>query len=134
MTVLEANQLGMKVRNGKGRVGTIRWKTLANEQGNIRLAYGEVLTTHSAQGSTATEHIYALPARTQAVNSFSAYSSGTRHKRASYLVISEAAEKQQITRLRPLNDTRPITQQDVWNNVARNLGQHPVKDLGHRFS
>ena len=133
VTVLEANQLGMKVRNGKGRVGTIHWKTLANEQGNIRLAYGEVLTTHSAQGSTATEHIYALPAGTQAVNSFSAYSSGTRHKQTSYLVISEAAEKQQITRIRPLNDPRPISREDVWNNVARNLGQQPTKDLALDF-
>ena len=28
----------------------------------MRLAYGEVQTTHTAQGSTATDHIYALPA------------------------------------------------------------------------
>ena len=83
-------------RQGAG--GRIAWKTLADGAGRVRLAYGEVMTTHTAQGSTATEHIYALPSGSQAVTGFAAYSSGTRHRRASYLVISEGAEKAEVAR------------------------------------
>ncbi|MGE4043398.1 MAG: MobF family relaxase [Acetobacteraceae bacterium] len=133
VTVLAADAKGMRVRNHKGRIGTVSWTTLANEQGHIRLAYGEVLTTHSAQGSTATEHIYALPSGSQAVNGFAAYSSGTRHRRKSFFVISEAAEKRDVMRSRPLNDTRPISRDDAWYNVARNLGKQPEKDTALAF-
>jgi hypothetical protein len=133
VTVLAADRRGMTVRNHKGRIGTLSWKTLANKEGEVRLAYGEVLTTHSAQGSTASEHIYALPSGSAVVNGFAAYSSGTRHRRRSYFVISEAAEKRQIQKLRPLNDTRPISREDAWYNVARNLGKQPEKDTALAF-
>jgi hypothetical protein len=67
LTVLDADEAGMRVKNLKRREGRVAWKTLADEAGRIRLAYGEVMTTHTAQGSTATEHVYALPSGSQAV-------------------------------------------------------------------
>ena len=123
----------MRVKNAKGREGRLAWKTLADEAGRIRLAYGEVMTTHTAQGSTATEHIYALPSGSQAVTGFAAYSSGTRHRRASYLVISEGAEKAEVARSRPLNDIRPIRAEDAWANVATNFSRQPTKELAIDF-
>ena len=133
LTVLEADEAGMRVKNLKGREGRVAWKTLADEAGRIRLAYGEVMTTHTAQGSTATEHIYALPSGSQAVTGFAAYSSGTRHRRASYLVISEGAEKAEVARSRPLNDIRPIRAEDAWANVATNFSRQPTKELAIDF-
>ena len=133
LTVLDADEAGMRVKNLKGREGRVDWKTLADEAGRIRLAYGEVMTTHTAQGSTATEHIYALPSGSQAVTGFAAYSSGTRHRRASYLVISEGAEKAEVARSRPLNDIRPIRAEDAWANVATNFSRQPTKELAIDF-
>ena len=126
LTVKAATKRGMRVVNAKGREGFITWKTLTKD-GRVRLAYGEVATTHTAQGSTATEHIYTMPAGTKAVTGFSAYSSGTRHRQKSFMVISDGAERAEVSQRRPLNDTRIITEEDVWANAARNLSRQPVK-------
>jgi hypothetical protein len=95
----------------------------------VRLAYGEVQTTHTAQGSTATDHIHALPGGTRTVMGFSAYSSGTRHKRNSYLLISEGAERQGVARGRPINDYTLIRMEDIWSHAAKNLSRMPKKAL-----
>jgi len=129
LTVLEADKAGMRVRNAKGREGRITWKALADKTGRIRLAYGEAMTTHTAQGSTATEHIYALPSGSGAVTGFAAYSSGTRHRQASYLVLSEGIESAEVARSRPLNDGRKIETEDAWANAAANLSRQPAKEL-----
>ncbi|MBX9875949.1 MAG: relaxase domain-containing protein, partial [Thermoleophilia bacterium] len=85
LTVLSADAKGMRVRTVSGREGRVAWSTLGDRAtGRVRLAYGEVMTTHTAQGSTATEHVHALPAGTKAVTGFAAYASGTRHRRASW--------------------------------------------------
>ena len=133
LTVLDANGRGMTVRNAKGREGFLRWKTLSDQQGRVRLAYGEVMTTHTAQGSTSTEHIYALPAGSQAVTGFSAYSSSTRHRRASFLMLSAGAEQTSTARGRPLNDVRPITEADVWANVTSHIARQPTKGMALDF-
>ncbi|GEO42166.1 hypothetical protein SAE02_63140 [Skermanella aerolata] len=126
LTVLSADKLGMTVRNAKGTEGYVPWKSLTRD-GQIRLAYGEVMTTHTAQGSTSTEHIYAMPAGTRMVTGFSAYSSGTRHKQQSFMLISEGAERAEVTTRRAVNDPRPIGSADLWANVGRNLGRQPDK-------
>ena len=126
LTVLSADKHGMTVRNAKGNEGYVPWKSLTRD-GQIRLAYGEVMTTHTAQGSTSTEHIYAMPAGTKLVTGFSAYSSGTRHKMQSFMLISEGAERAEVTARRAVNDPRPIAAADLWANVGRNLGRQPEK-------
>ena len=126
LTVQSADKHGMLVRNAKGTEGYVPWKSLTRD-GQIRLAYGEVMTTHTAQGSTSTEHIYAMPAGTKLVTGFSAYSSGTRHKQKSFMIISEGAERAEVNARRPVNDSRPIGKDDLWSNVARNLGRQPEK-------
>ena len=132
LTVQSADKHGMLVRNAKGTEGYVPWKSLSKD-GQIRLAYGEVMTTHTAQGSTSTEHIYAMPAGTKLVTGFSAYSSGTRHKQKSFMIISEGAERAEVSARRPVNDSRPIGKDDLWSNVARNLGRQPEKTTALDF-
>ncbi|MGG5811674.1 MobF family relaxase [Falsiroseomonas sp. CW058] len=134
LTVLSADAKGMRVQAASGREGRVAWSTLADRAtGRVRLAYGEVMTTHTAQGSTATEHVHALPAGTKAVTGFAAYASGTRHRRASWLIVSAGAEHAEVVRRRPLNDVRPVTEADAWANAARNLGRQPRQEGALEF-
>jgi hypothetical protein len=134
LTVLSADAGGMQVRTSSGREGRVAWSALADRAtGRVRLAYGEVMTTHTAQGSTATEHVHALPAGTKAVTGFAAYASGTRHRRASWLLVSAGAEHAEVVRRRPLNDVRPVTEADAWANAARNLGRQPRQEGALEF-
>ena len=118
--------VGVVLRNQSGREGLVKWDTLRDPASRrIRLSYGDVLTIDAAQGSTITEHIQAMPAGTQAVTAFKAYPAASRHRRASYLVTSDGAERREIAARRPLGDARPIREADVWANMARNLARQP---------
>lgn len=132
LTVVDANKEGVTLRTSEGRDGYVPWERLVQD-GKVRLAYGEVMTTHTAQGSTAQEHIYALPSGTRAVNGFSGYSSATRHTLKSYMVLSEGAERDEVKSRRPVNDPRPIEEKDLWGNVARNLSYQPTKSTATDF-
>lgn len=133
VTVVRADKDGVVLQPPKGKKeGYVPWEKLV-QNGKIRLAYGDVMTTHTAQGSTATEHIYAMPGGTKAVNGFSSYSSGTRHRQKSFMVISERAERAEVKERRPVNDPRPIKSDDLWGNAARNLGYQPVKSTATDF-
>ncbi|GEO43034.1 hypothetical protein SAE02_71820 [Skermanella aerolata] len=126
LIVVSADKQGMTVRNAKGTEGYVPWKSLTRD-GQIRLAYGEVMTTYTAQGSTSTEHIYAMPAGTKLVTGHSAYSSGTRHKQQSFILISEGAERAEVAGRRSVGNSRPISKDNLWNNVVRNLGRQAEK-------
>ena len=77
------------------------------------LAYGDVLTTNTSQGSTVTDHIFALPAGSHQVNAFGAYTSGSRHREQSFIVTSDGAERQEVAARRPLGDKRQVRESDV---------------------
>jgi len=68
-----------------------------------------------------------MPAGTRAVDAFKAYTSGSRHRQATFIVVSERAERKEIAGRRPINDPRPIREADVWANMARNLARQPEK-------
>ena len=87
--------------------------------------YGDALTIDATQGLTSTEHIEAMPTDTRAVDAFKAYTSGSRHQQATFIVASEGAEWKEIAGRRPINDPRPIREADVWANIGRNLARHP---------
>ena len=128
-SVLEVRAIsaeGVVLRNANGRAGLVKWDTLREPaSGRIRLSYGDVLTIDAAQGLTSTEHIQVMPAGTQAVTAFKAYTAASRHRRASYLITSDGAERREIAARRPLGDPRPIREADVWANMARNLARQP---------
>jgi hypothetical protein len=133
LTVLEADARGMRVRNPDGREGRIAWSRIADGHGRPQLAYGEASTTHTSQGSNTGDHIYALPGGTRTVPGPTAYSSGTRHEHTSYMILSEGAERTDVQHQRPVNDRQPITQADLWANIARHFARQPRKDTATAF-
>jgi hypothetical protein len=120
---------GLLVRNQAGTEGSVTWKSLRHEKsGAVQLAYGDALTTNTAQGSTVTEHIHAMPSGTRHVSAFGAYTSGSRHREQSFIVTSEGAERSEIVDRRPLGDRRPVTRSDILDNMVRNLARQPEKE------
>ena len=99
-TVLEITAIrddGLMLRNPAGKEGFVAWTTLRSDaSGQVRLAYGDALTTNTAQGSTVTEHIHAMPSGSRMVSAFGAYTSGSRHREQSFIVTSEGAERSEI--------------------------------------
>jgi ATP-dependent exoDNAse (exonuclease V) alpha subunit len=66
----------------------------------MQLAYGYAMTIHTAQGSTATEHIFALPSGSKAIDGLSGYTANTRHRHAGYIVTNESAEQIEVRKRR----------------------------------
>ena len=136
-SVLEVRAIGaagVTLRNAAGREGLVAWDTLRDRQsGRIRLSYGDVLTIDATQGLTSTEHIEAMPAGTQAVNAYKAYTAASRHRRATFMVVAEGAERREIAGRRPLGDARPIRETDVWANIGRNLSRQPEQESALAF-
>jgi hypothetical protein len=136
-SVLEVRAIGpegVTLRNAGGREGLVAWDTLRDPRsGRIRLSYGDVLTIDATQGLTSTEHIEAMPAGTQGVNAYKAYTAASRHRRATFLVVSDGAERREIAGRRPLGDPRPIQEGDVWANMGRNLSRQPEPDSALAF-
>ena len=75
VTDADANGVWLKARSGK--VGKVLWKSL-EANGRIKLAYGDAMTIHTAQGSTSREHI----ARFRGAHGPSTASLGTAATRA----------------------------------------------------
>jgi hypothetical protein len=124
LEVMAIDKAGLALKNAHGSIGKVAWNSLRDRtSGKIRLSYGDVLTIQSAQGATSTEHILAMPAGSRTVDAYTAYTGGSRHRRATYLVTSEGAERKEVASRRPLGDTRLIRATDVWANVARNLSR-----------
>jgi hypothetical protein len=121
---------GMIVRNDAGIEGLVAWRKLqARPEAPVRLTYGYAMTVDTAQGSTATEHIHAMPAGSRAVHSFKAYTAASRHERTIWIIVDEASERRQLAgRLmigqRPLQEIR---EPDVWRNIGENLSRQPLK-------
>jgi hypothetical protein len=126
LTVRAIDAAGVVLQNAHGHEGSVAWDTLRDRtSGRIRLSYGDVLTIDATQGLTSTEHIQAMPAGTQAVTAYKAYTAASRHRRASYLIAADGAERREIAARRPLGDPRPIREANVWANMARNLARQP---------
>ncbi|WP_254073523.1 MobF family relaxase [Acidisphaera sp. S103] len=129
LVVAEVNAEGLVLRTKAGRDGLVKWDSLTSAaNGRVRLAYGDVLTTNTGQGSTVSEHIFAVPGGSRQVNAFGAYTSGSRHREQSFIVISDGAERQEVAGRRPLGDKRQLRESDVIENVARNFARQPIKE------
>ncbi len=128
LEVVDADNNGITLRSRHGKVGTVRWADMPNKHGRVQLAYGYATTIHTAQGSTTREHISALPSGSPAIDGLLGYSAHTRHQMNGYLITSDAAEQIEVRKRRALNDTRTITVDDKWAQVARVLSYQPEKD------
>jgi AAA domain len=119
---------GMLVRNAAGVEGLIEWRKIRSRPDTpVRLTYGYATTVDTAQGSTATEHIHAMPAGSQAINGFKAYTAATRHQTTNWIVVDDASERRQLTSWAMLGHKPDIREHDVWENVAKNLSRQPLK-------
>jgi hypothetical protein len=116
------------MKTNAGKQGFVPWERLRDESGRLQLAYGDALTTNTAQGSTVTEHIHAMPSGARLVTAFGAYTSGSRHREQSFIVTSEGAERAEIIGKRPLGDRREITRYDILQNLTKNLARQPEKE------
>ena len=129
LEVRDISKEGLTLRAASGTEGLVPWANLRDPKSeHILLDYGEVLTTNTAQGSTVSEHIHAMPAGTRLVSAFGAYTSGSRHREQSFIMVSDGAERAEVAARRPLGDRREIVVDDVIANVARNLSRQPVKE------
>lgn len=128
LEVVAADTSGITLKAKTGKVGRVEWDALILKDGRAGLAYGDAQTIHTAQGSTANEHIFALPAGSQATDGLAGYSAGTRHRHTGFLVTSEVAERESVRKSRPLNDMREISADAKWSAVAASFAYQPEKD------
>ncbi len=121
---------GVQLRNAKGNSGFVKWDTLRDPVSQrVRLTYGDVITIDAIQSATSTEHINAMPSGSEAVQSFKAYVAQSRSRETTFLVVADGRERTEIIGRRALGNVAPITEDDVWANVARNLSRQPEKEL-----
>ena len=119
---------GMIVRNDAGAEGLVAWRKLqARQDAPVRLSYGYVMTVDTAQGSTATEHIHAMPAGSHAVHGFKAYTAASRHERTTWIVVDEASERRHLASRSMIGHKPEIHEPDVWRQIGENLSRQPQK-------
>ena len=123
----------IQVRNAEGKRARLEWKAFSDNGGPLRLAPGYAATIDSQQGVTSTEHINLLASGSAAVQGFKNYVAESRHREHAWLIVNESAERQQIHHARAVNDWSPITAEDVWANVGKNLSRQPTKSLAVDF-
>lgn len=143
VTVMDINARGMKLRNTKDDVeGFVAWNSRAlrdKATGRMRLTYGDALTIDSRQGDTLTEHITVMPAGSQAVQGYKAYTAESRHRRQSWIVTSQGEELAEVLSKRPWGDARNFeptpeeTQRAIIANMARNMSRQEEKMLATDF-
>lgn len=128
LEILAVDKHSVTLRAETGIEGRVKWETLRDKKtGRIRLTYGDAGTIDSQQGITSTEHIDALPSGSKSVQGFKAYVAESRHRRKSWMVTSDGAERQEVVDRRPLGDGRVISDKDIWENMSRNLSRQPEK-------
>lgn len=123
---------GLQVRNAKGTSGFVRWDSLRDtgaDGGRIRLTYGDVISIDAIQSATSTEHLNVLPGGSAEVQSFKAYVAQSCARETTFLVVADGAERSEILARRALGNVDPISEDNVWANIARNLARQPEKEL-----
>ena len=91
------------------------------------LNYGYAMTVDTAQGSTATEHIHALPAGSHAIHGFKAYTAASRHERTTWIVVDEASERRHLASRSMIGQRPEIGEPDVWREIGEYLSRQPQK-------
>jgi hypothetical protein len=137
--IRELTDNGMIVRNAAGAEGLVAWRRIqARPEAPVRLTYGYAMTVDTAQGSTATEHIHAMPGGSHAIHSFKAYTAASRHERTTWMVVDEAAERRHLASRSMIGQRPEIREPDVWRNIGENLSRQPQKasalDMLHRMA
>jgi hypothetical protein len=122
---------GLVLRNARGQTAEIDWKRLSDPKtGRLLLGFGHAFTIDAAQGmSTKGEHINALPHGTGATTAFKTYTAESRATGRTHTLISKAAVHAAVQRSRSLGDVTPMTEDDLWTQVAKDASEKPYKAL-----
>lgn len=130
VTVRGIENDGLTIETELGTRAFVRWDRLLDDKtGRLSLSYGYCLTVDSAQGITSDEHILAMPGGSATLQAFKAYVGASRHRVASYIVGSMAAEMAQVGQRRPIGPRLPVPVEEAWDNVIRNFGRSEMKEL-----
>ena len=129
--VVRRTAAGLVLRNARGQTAEIDWKRLSDPKtGRLLLGFGHAFTIDAAQGmSTKGEHINALPHGTAATSAFKTYTAESRATGRTHTLISKAAVHAAVQRSRALGDVTPMTEDDLWKEVAKNASEKPYKAL-----
>ncbi len=131
MEVLGRNAEHVTLRTKDGRVAKVEWRRLADEAtGRLLLGFGHALTIDAAQGITSDEHINALPRGTSGVTAFTTYVAESRGRGTTWTMIAEAAVLEAERHRQALGDITPITTENLWERVAKDMSEKPYKALG----
>ena len=79
--------------------------------------------------STKGEHINALPHGTGVTSAFKTYTAESRATGRTHTLISKASVHAAVQRSRALGDVTPMTQDDLWDRVAKDASAKPYKAL-----
>ena len=130
VTVVGRTETGLTLRNERGKIGEVEWRRLSDpKSGRLLLGFGHALTIDAAQGITSGEHIDALPRGTAGITSFKGYVAESRATGATWTMVSEAAVHEAERRSRALGDAAPVTTEDLWARVAKDMSAKPYKAL-----
>jgi AAA domain len=129
--VIRKTAAGLVLRNARGQTAEIDWRRLSDPKtGRLLLGFGHAFTIDAAQGmSTKGEHINALPHGTAATSAFKTYTAESRATGRTHTLISKAAVHAAVQRSRSLGDVTPMTEEDLWKEVAKNASEKPYKAL-----
>jgi len=132
-SVIEVGRIeasGFHAVSAKGKQGFVTWDALRHrETGRIQLTYGDAVSIDAVQGVTSTEHLNVVPDGSVALNAKKAYVAGSRSREATYLIVSDGRERQDIEAARPIGDAHPIGEDQVWAHVAANFSRQQEKEL-----
>jgi len=127
--VLYADTAGLRARNVATKVeASVSWQQLAPRFADLpALSYGYATTVYTAQSQTVAEAMFVLPGGSRQVDRGQAYTALSRHEHLVSLIISEGAERRQITRHLAPGTFKDIGLHDVLNNIADNLSRRTEK-------
>jgi hypothetical protein len=130
VTVAGETRNGLLLRNSRGQLGEVEWRRMLHaETGRLLLGFGHAYTVDAAQGVTTRETINAMPHGSGGMTAFKAYPAESRAVGTTWTVASKAAIHEAGKRSRALGSSEPITEQDLWNWLAKDMSAKPYKAL-----
>jgi hypothetical protein len=127
--VLHADMAGMRARNiATGIEASATWRQLTPlTSDRPALAYGYATTIYTSQSQTVSEAMFVLPGGSRQVDRGRAYTALSRHQHRVSLIVSEGAERRDISRHWAPGSFRKIEPAEIRAHIADNLARKTEK-------
>ena len=127
--VLHADMTGMRARNVvTGIEASATWRQLTPlTSDRPALAYGYATTIYTSQSQTVAEAMFVLPGGSRQVDRGRAYTALSRHQHRVSLIVSEGAERRDISRHWAPGSFRKIEPPEIRAHIADNLARRTEK-------